>query len=75
MSATDKQGGTDLDLDDLLDEISVFHPGQWANEHSPTLGEWYAVCDEEGIRAYFGKEEDAFFFRLALINARLNKIR
>lgn len=74
MAATDTQGITDLDLDDLLEEISVLGPGQWVNENSPTLGEWWAVCNEDGIIAYFGKEVDAFFFRLALINARLNKI-
>ena len=72
MSALDKQDGTDLDLDVLLEEISVLDPVQWENDSGPK--DWYAVCNEEGIIAYFGKEVDAFFYRLALINARLNKI-
>jgi len=59
-------------LDDLLDSISVHSPGFWENETGPK--DWWAVSNEEGIIAYFGKETDAFFFRLALINARLNKI-
>lgn len=57
-------------LDDLLDEISVFPPGQWKNSDGPK--DWYAVCDENGIVAYFGREVDALHFRLDLINRRLN---
>ena len=62
-------------LDELLDEISVMGPGQWENELSGSIvGEWWAVVNEAGIIAYFGDESQAFFFRLALINARLNPI-
>ena len=62
-----------LSLDDLLDEISVLAPGQWENEmESTALGEWWAVTDEDGIIAYFGSESHACFFRLGLINSRLN---
>lgn len=58
--------------DSLLEDISVFAPGMWENETGPK--DWWAVCNEEGIIAYFGREVDAYFYRLALINARLNKI-
>ena len=37
-----------------------------------TLGEWYAVCNDNGIIAYFGKEVDAYRFRLDYINRILN---
>ena len=59
-------------LDDLLEEISVLSPGHWENEDGPE--EWFAVCDERGIIAYFGDEVMAFNFRLNLINSRLNPI-
>ena len=57
-------------LDDLLQEVVVHEPGSWENDAGPR--EWWAVSDEAGIRAYFGKEADAFAFRLFLVNLRLN---
>ena len=59
-------------LDDLLEDWSVMSPGQWENEASAILGDWYAVCNNDGIIAYFYREEDAFRFRLAEINRILN---
>lgn len=61
-------------LDDLLEQISVMAPGCWENEQSLTLGNWWAVCNEEGIVAYFGKETDALRFRLSYINGLLNPV-
>lgn len=61
-----------LDLDQLLEEVSVLSPGQWENEDTPHLGEWWAVCNDQGIIAYFGDETDAFRFRLDYINRILN---
>lgn len=61
-------------LADLLEVIGVLAPGQWENDQGPRG--WWAVCTEEdGIIAYFGTEERAFWFRLALINARLNEVK
>ena len=57
-------------LDDLLEDISVMEPHMWENDDGPKG--WYAVCDERGIIAYFGDENDAYRFRLDLINRRLN---
>lgn len=59
-------------LDTLLEEISVLDPEGWENTEGPQ--NWYAVCDDKGIIAYFSTEEHAFNFRLSLINARLNKL-
>jgi len=59
-------------LNELLQEWTVLPPGLWKNENSQTLGDWYAVCNNDGIVAYFGKAEDAFRFRLAEINRVLN---
>lgn len=59
-------------LDDLLEEISVVPPGQWENEFGPKG--WYAVCNNEGIIAYFNKENLAFGFRLWYINSILNPL-
>lgn len=65
-----------LNLDDLLQEYSVMEVDEQMNEAnggrlSGILG-WWAVVDDNGAYAYFGKEEDAFRFRLAEINRRLN---
>ena len=57
-------------LDNLLEDISVIDPYEWENENGP-VG-WFAVCNEEGIIAYFMNETDAYRFRLDLINRRLN---
>ena len=57
-------------LESLLDEWSVLVPGQWDNDQGPK--DWYAVCDDEGIVAYFGDEATAFRFRLSEINRILN---
>ena len=38
----------------------------------PNLVGWFAVVNEEGIIAYFGKEKHAFKFRLDYINNELN---
>lgn len=61
------------DLDTMLEEVGVMPPGQWENDDGPKG--WFAVVDNDGIIAYFMREEDAFFFRLALINATLNRIK
>lgn len=60
-------------LEELLEEIQVHFPGQWENENSKTLGEWFAVSNDVGIIAYFGEESFAFAFRLDYINSILNK--
>lgn len=57
-------------LDDLLEIWSVLAPGHWDNEQGPK--DWYAVCNDVGIIAYFGDEADANRFRLAEINRILN---
>ena len=61
-----------MSLDDALEQVSVFGPGLWENADGPEG--WWAVCDEDGIIAYFGSEVNAFHFRLAVINAKLNPI-
>lgn len=58
------------DLNYYLDEISVLPPGMWDNDFGPK--DWYAVCNEDGIIAYFGEETDALRFRLDYINRKLN---
>ena len=62
-------------IDELLEEVIVLPPGMWENDVSELLSDWYAVANEEGIIAYFGREEDAFRFRLDYINGLLNPIR
>ena len=57
-------------IDDLLQEWSVLAPGQWDNEQGPK--NWYAVCNDDSVVAYFLDEKDAFRFRLAEINRVLN---
>lgn len=57
-------------LEELLEDWSVLAPGMWENNQGPK--DWYAVCNEEGIIAYFSKDTDACRFRLAEINRVLN---
>ena len=57
-------------LGEMLDVWSVHEPGMWDNDDGPEG--WFAVSNNDGIVAYFGKEEDAFRFRLAEINRELN---
>jgi hypothetical protein len=59
-------------LDELLEEWSVLWPGSWDNDQSPTLGNWYAVANNDGIVAYFRDEADALGYRLMKINFILN---
>lgn len=58
------------DLEELLEEWSVMQPGQWENKTGPK--DWFAVSNDDGIVAYFGKEGDAFGFRMYRINQILN---
>ena len=58
------------DLDEWLDKVSVLAPGMWENDTGPK--DWYAVCDDDGIFAYFRDETDAFRCRLDYINRQLN---
>ena len=57
-------------LDDLLEAWNVHAPGMWENESGPK--DWFAVSNDSGIVAYFGKESDALRFRLDEINRELN---
>ena len=63
-------------LDYWLDEISVIEIDNSVNEANKNgltaiIG-WFGVINESGIIAYFGKENDAFRFRLDYINRKLN---
>lgn len=69
------------DLDYWLDEVSVmrcsdmvddFSKGDDMHTLNTLIKDWYAVVNEEGIIAYFGRENDAFRFRLDYINRKLN---
>ena len=60
----------DNGLDRLLEAWSVLSPGQWDNESGPK--DWWAVCNDTGIVAYFADATGAFRFRLSEINRALN---
>lgn len=55
------------DLDDLLEDYSVYPPGEHTGPRS-----WWAVADTDGVIACFSEERAAFRFRLAEINRKLN---
>lgn len=59
-----------MTLDEALDRWSVLGPGCWENDTGP-VG-WWAVCNDDGIVAYFADETMACRFRLAEINRELN---
>lgn len=60
------------DLDELLEEWTVYGPGLRENDATPSLPLWYAVANDDGIVAYFRNETSAFRWRLAMINRKLN---
>ena len=63
------------DLDYYLENITVEYPLEFPPKHEfADLTDWYGVANEEGIIAYFGRESDAFRFRLDYINQLLNSI-
>jgi len=73
---------SECDLDDLLQEISVmqcsdmmgdFAVGSDMYNLNRILSNWFAVCSDMGIIAYFSSESDALAFRLDYINSILNK--
>lgn len=58
-------------IDDALEDWSVHEPYMWENDGGPKG--WWAVSNaEEGIVAYFFKPEDAYRWRLSMINRDLN---
>lgn len=57
-------------ITDWLEAVQVMAPGMWENDCGPK--DWFAVCNDEGIIAYFGDETDAFRFRLDYINRQMN---
>lgn len=57
------------DLDYWLGQITVWLPGELELPHPQEL---FAVDTPMGVVAYFINESDAFRFRLAEINRRLN---
>lgn len=66
-------------FDLLLENISVQEVDDYHLEINPTLGTgllgWFMVVDEKrGAFSYFNSKTEALFYRLALINARLNPI-
>jgi hypothetical protein len=61
-----------MTLEEALQDVGVLEPGMWENDIGPK--DWYAVCNDKGIVAYFGDETMAFNFRLHLINQMLNHI-
>jgi len=65
-----------ITLDELLEEIQVteLEPDEEARRN---VDGWYGVSDASsgGYIAYFSNEEDAFGFRLWLINCRLNGVK
>jgi hypothetical protein len=59
-----------MNLNELLYAWYVMPPDGWENDDEPHG--WWAVCNDDGIVAYFADEVSAFRFRLAEINRALN---
>jgi hypothetical protein len=47
----------------LHGQIDVLPPGLWENPDGPK--EWWAICDDDGIKAYAGSEELAWIIAKA----------
>lgn len=61
-----------MNLDELLDEITVQEVDSSEGIHPQALDGWFGLVNHEGIIAYFGTEEEAFHARLDFINRILN---
>ena len=65
-----------MNLHELLDVVTVTSVDMLAKEHREAFEGCgnFIVEDENSTRGVFWAEGDALFFRLAIINARLNSI-
>lgn len=61
-----------MDLEKLLQEITVLEYDAFRNGGNVYLEGWWAVANTNGIVAYFFRETDACRFRLDYINRLLN---
>jgi len=66
-------------LDDALGDVYVYQVEDYHNEAaggglSAILGWWAVDAAESATVAYFATEAQAFHYRLAVINARLNPL-
>lgn len=61
----------EADLECLLDEISVMEADEVPNIPKSLKG-WYAVVDTTGINVYFSTSQEAYAYRLFLINRIIN---
>lgn len=63
-------------LDELLEDVQIQEIDEEVAEMNNTIGiiGWFGVVNDEGIIAYFGRENDALRFRLDYINQILNTI-
>ena len=60
-----------MTLDEALEYWAVHD--YWGTQ-TEVLTDWHAVSnDEEGIIAYFAKREDAYRWRLSMVNRTLNQ--
>lgn len=58
----------------MIEELDIICPGMWENDLSESIiKDWWAVCNSEGIIAYFGNEEDACNFKEFKIQQQINK--
>lgn len=60
-------------LDGMLERWTVHD--DWDNEQTAAKEQWqgwYAVSNDDGIVAYFGDRDDAYRWRLSMINRDLN---
>jgi len=60
-----------MTLDEALEEWQVDEPGMWENDQGPK-GWWAVSNSNDSIVAYFLKPEDAYRWRLDMINRDLN---
>lgn len=69
-----------MSLDDALDAIEVHEIDR--EERNLAMGYppdtpseihgWWGVANDDGFIAYFGREQDAFAYRLLLVNRLIN---
>lgn len=68
--------GLEKKLDYWLDNVTVSEVDDYHNEVNDfglnALHDWFMVCDETGVNAYFSTESAALRFRLDYINRKLN---
>lgn len=67
-----KDNYSDIDVEDLIKEISVIGPDERQKPAPPGLEMWFKVETSQNVVAWFPSDKLAYAFRLTLISHIMN---